>query len=104
VKQFFSQFSNFISKWTGSHWAFFVAGALVAFALLSVGVELTNISISVITMLMLFILQNTQNRDSAAVQVKLDELITHVRGPRDEIAGIESKGEDEIEELRKEDP
>jgi low affinity Fe/Cu permease len=100
VKQFFSDFSNWIAKWTGSHWAFFIAGLLVAMALPSFGVELTNISISVVTLLMLFVLQNTQNRDSAALQVKLDELITHVRGPRDEIAGIESKSQDEIEELR----
>lgn len=100
MKQFFSAFSNFIAKWTGSHWAFFIAAVLVAAALPTLGIDKTNIGISVITMLMLFILQNTQNRDSAALQVKLDEIITHLQGPRDEIAGIESKSQDEIEELR----
>ena len=49
---------------------------------------------------MLFILQNTQNRDSAALHLKLDEVITQLIGPRDEVAGIESKTDDEIEELR----
>lgn len=100
LKQFFTVFSNFVSKWTGSHWAFFIAGVAVAVALPTVGVDRTNIGISVVTLLMLFVLQNTQNRDSAALQVKLDELILHVKGPRDEMAGIESKGVDELEELR----
>ena len=64
------------------------------------GIDKTNIAISVVTLLMLFILQNTQNRDSAALHLKLDEIITQVHGPRDEVAGVESKTDEEIEELR----
>ena len=64
------------------------------------GIEKTNIAISVVTLLMLFILQNTQNRDSAALHPKLDEIITHLQGPRDKMAGIESKTDEEIEDLR----
>ena len=52
---------------------------------------------------MVFVLQNTQNRDSAALHLKLDEIITHVEGPRDELAGVESKSREEIEELRVEE-
>jgi low affinity Fe/Cu permease len=51
---------------------------------------------------MVFILQNSQNRDSAAFHVKLDEIITHLEGPRDDVAGIEAKSHEEIEELQKE--
>jgi low affinity Fe/Cu permease len=54
----------------GSHWAFVIAAILVAVGLLTVGVEDTNIEISVVTMLMVFVLQNTQNRDSAALHLK----------------------------------
>jgi hypothetical protein len=49
---------------------------------------------------MVFILQNSQNRDSAALHVKLDEIITHLEGPRDDVAGIEVKSHNEIEELQ----
>ena len=97
---YFSVFSNWLAKWTGSHWAFSIAAVVVAASLLVLGIDRTNIAISVITLLMLFVLQNTQNRDSAALHLKLDEVITHLKGARDEVAGIESKTDDEIDELR----
>lgn len=64
VSKFFSSFSNWLAKWMGSHWAFLAAAILVAVGLLTVGVEDPNIAISVVTLLMVFVLQNTQNRDS----------------------------------------
>ena len=79
------------------------AAILVLVGLLTVGVEDTNIAISVVTLLMVFVLQHTQNRDSAALHLKLDEIITHLEGPRDELAGVESKSHEEIEELRVEE-
>jgi low affinity Fe/Cu permease len=100
VNRFFSRFSNWLAKWMGSHWAFVVAAAIVFVGLVTVGIERTNIAISVATLLMVFVLQNTQNRDSAALQLKLDEIITHLDGPRNELAGVESKTHEEIEELR----
>jgi low affinity Fe/Cu permease len=48
---------------------------------------------------MVFILQNSQNRDAAALHVKLDDVITHLEGPRDDVAGIESRSHEEIDEL-----
>jgi low affinity Fe/Cu permease len=101
---YFSVFSNWLAKWTGSHWAFSIAAAVVVVSLLVLGINRTNIAISVVSLLMLFILQNTQNRDSAALHLKLDEVITHLHGPRDKVAGIESKTEDEIEELKQAAP
>lgn len=100
VSTYFSTFSNWLAKWTGSHWAFAIAAVAVVLSLFAFGIERTNIAISVVTLLMLFILQNTQNRDSAAQHVKLDEVITHLQGPRDDVAGIESKTDEQIEELR----
>ena len=70
----------------GSHWAVLVAALLVVIGLVVFGVDRTNIAISVATLLMVFILQNSQNRDSAALHVKLDEIITHLGGPRDDVA------------------
>ena len=100
LSKFFSAFSNWLAKWMGSHWAFVISAALVGLSLLAFGVDDTNIAISIVTLLMVFVLQNTQNRDSAATHLKLDEIITHLRGPRDEIAGVESKSHEELEELR----
>ena len=61
----------------GSHWAFVPAAILVVVGLFTVGVEDTNIAISVVTLLMVFVLKNTQNRDSAALHLKMDA--THCR-------------------------
>ena len=77
----FADFSTLVARWTGNHWAFLVAAALVVASLLLFGVEVTNIAISIGTLLMVFILQNTQNRDSAALHLKLDEMVRPNRGP-----------------------
>jgi low affinity Fe/Cu permease len=58
-----------------------------------------NTGTTIITFLMVFIIQNTQNRDSAAVQAKLDELI-RVSAARNMLIGIEHLTEDEISEIR----
>ena len=58
-----------------------------------------NTSTTIITFLMVFVIQNTQNRDGAAIQAKLDELI-RVSAARNTLIGIEMLTEDEIEEIR----
>src|SRR4051794_13591609 len=60
----------------------------------------TNLAINVLTLLFLPILQATQNRDGAALQAKLDELIKANTEARNDFIGLEQRGEDEIEELR----
>ena len=60
----------------------------------------TNLAINVLTLLFLPILQATQNRDGAALQAKLDELIKVNQGANNQLIGIESRDEEEIEELR----
>lgn len=101
--RFFTAFSNEVARWTGSHWAFLVAAMIVVVSLAAFGIELTNIAISVVTLLMVFVLQNTQNRDSAALHLKLDEIVRALEGARDDVRGVESKSEPEIRELTNED-
>lgn len=56
---------------------------------------------SIVTFLMVFLIQNTQNRDSAALQLKLDGLI-RANAARKDLVGIEKKPESEIESKRRE--
>ena len=58
-----------------------------------------NTGTTIVTFLMVFLIQNSQNRDSAAMQVKLDELI-RVGSARNSLVGIEHLTDDELEELR----
>ena len=58
-----------------------------------------NTGTTIITFLMVFVIQNTQNRDGAAVQAKLDELI-RVSSAQNTLIGIEHLTEDEISEIR----
>ena len=60
----------------------------------------TNLAINVLTLLFLPILQATQNRDGAALQAKLDELIKASKEARNDLIGIEDLDEERIEELR----
>jgi low affinity Fe/Cu permease len=59
-----------------------------------------NTGTTIITFLMVFLIQNTQNRDGAAVQTKLDELI-RVTAASNKFIGIEHLTEEEVEEFRK---
>jgi low affinity Fe/Cu permease len=59
-----------------------------------------NTGTTIITFLMVFLIQNSQNRDSTAIQVKLDELIRSGKG-QDFYIGIEHLTDEEIEEIRR---
>lgn len=75
--------------------------SLIAYASRSdLAINGTNLAINVLTLLFLPVLQATQNRDGAALQAKLDELIRANKEARNDLIGIEEKAETEIEELR----
>ena len=57
---------------------------------------LINTGTTILTFLMVFLLQNTQGRDARAVQIKLDELIRAVKGARNELIDLENLSEEEL--------
>ena len=59
-----------------------------------------NTGTTIVTFLMVFLIQNTQNRDGAAVQAKLDELIRALEGARNHFIGIEHLTEEQLEAIR----
>lgn len=60
-----------------------------------------NTGTTIVTFLMVFLIQNTQNRDTLALQLKLSELIIAMKGAKNSLATIEDLTEEELEELHK---
>ena len=61
-----------------------------------------NTLTTIITFLMVFLIQNTQNRDTKAIHLKLDELIRSVRGARNALVNLENLSDEELEQLQRE--
>jgi low affinity Fe/Cu permease len=61
-----------------------------------------NTGTTIVTFLMVFLIQNTQNRDSKAMQLKLDELIRAVSKARNDLVDVENSDDDKMEHLRQE--
>jgi low affinity Fe/Cu permease len=106
MDKLFAKFANLTAKAAGSPAAFLLCVLLVlvwAFSGPYFGFSETwqlviNTGTTIVTFLMVFLIQNTQNRDGAAVQAKLDELIRSSNA-EDEFMGIEKLSDKELEEL-----
>lgn len=61
-----------------------------------------NTATTIITFLMVFLIQNSQNRDAKAVHIKLDELLRGVKGARTELVDLEDLNDEELEKLHEE--
>jgi low affinity Fe/Cu permease len=94
----------------GSPWAFAASLALVIGWLVTGPVFhfsdtwqlVINTATTIITFLMVFIIQNTQNRDTRAIQLKLDELLRAVHGARNRLVALETLTDEELDNLEKE--
>jgi low affinity Fe/Cu permease len=106
-----SQFSN-LAKWTAraaGHPATFVGAVVVIILWAILGPYfrfsdtwqlVINTGTTIVTFLMIFLVQNTQNRDSAAVQLKLDELIRATQGAHNAFLDLEELTEEELSRIR----
>ena len=107
VSDAFRVFARHSSKILGSAWAF--AGAVVVIAVwLLTGPTfhfsdtwqlIINTATTIITFLMVFLIQNTQNRDAKAVHLKLDEMIRALKGARNQLVDLEDLSDDELKKL-----
>jgi low affinity Fe/Cu permease len=107
VSRLFGNFASAIARAAGRPSAFVLAITVIVvwaatgpvFGYSDTWQLVINTGTTIITFLMVFLIQNSQNRDNAAIQVKLDELI-RVSEVKNTFVGIEHLTEDEIEELR----
>lgn len=106
----FARFAKATALWAGRPGAFLIAAAAVIvwgltgpiFDYSDTWQLVINTGTTIVTFLMVFLIQNTQNRDSIAVQIKLDELINAVKEARNELIDLESLSDEDLEEKRKE--
>jgi len=106
----FRRFACVVSDAVGTHWAFIVALAVVLvwgitgplFHFSDSWQLVINTGTTIITFLMVFLIQATQNRDGKALQLKLDELIRAQRTARNAFADLEHASEEELKRFEKE--
>jgi len=100
-------FATRVSAWVGTKWAFMLALAvIIGWALLGSFFHysdtwqlVVNTATTIVTFLMVFLIQNTQNRDAKAIHLKLDEVIRSIRRASNTMIDIEKLSDEELEEL-----
>jgi low affinity Fe/Cu permease len=108
TNDWFGQFAAKTSGWLGSKWAFAGAGLVIVawaasgfmFHYSDTWQLVINTGTTIVTFLMVFLIQNTQNRDARAINLKLNELIRAIDKARDQMIDIENLSDLELDELQ----
>ena len=104
----FGKFAASASGWLGSKWAFAGAGIIIViwaasgplFHFSDTWQLVINTGTTIVTFLMVFLIQNTQNRDARAINLKLNELIRAIDKARDQMIDIENLSDLELDALQ----
>ncbi len=108
IDRLFSNVSARVAGWAGQPGAFILALGIVigwgltgpVFGYSDTWQLVINTGTTIVTFLMVFLIQNAQNRDAAAIQVKLDEIIRALDGARNDFIGIEHLSDAELHRIR----
>lgn len=108
MNDLFRKFAHSASIVTGTAWAFLIAVATIIvwaatgplFGFSDTWQLVINTSTTIITFLMVFLIQNTQNRESKAIQLKLDELVRSIKDARDSFIDLEDLSDEELSRLQ----
>jgi len=108
ANDWFGKFAASASGWLGSKWAFAGAGLVIVlwaavgpiFHFSDTWQLVINTGTTIVTFLMVFLIQNTQNRDARAINLKLNELIRAIDKARDQMIDIENLSDLELDELQ----
>ena len=107
IRDSFRHFARKSSAVLGTAWAFIGALIIIAvwgltgpvFHFSDTWQLIINTGTTIVTFLMVFLIQNTQNRDAKAMHLKLDELIRAVKGARNRLVDLEKLSDEELKEL-----
>ena len=110
MRRAFRKFASTTSRVVGSPWAFVVAVLLIlgwglsgpVFGYSDTWQLVINTATTIITFLMVFLIQNTQNRDAEAIHLKLDELIRALHTARTSLVDLEELSDEQLDKLREE--
>jgi low affinity Fe/Cu permease len=110
MKEAFRQFAESTANAVGSHWAFLAAVVTIAvwgltgplFGYSDTWQLFINTGTTIVTFLMVFLIQNTQNRATRIVSLKLDELLRGVEGARTSLVNLDHMSDEEIEQVQAE--
>lgn len=110
IRDAFGVFARKTSSVLGSAWAFVCAILIIviwattgpAFGYSDTWQLIINTGTTIVTFLMVFLIQNTQNRDAKAVHLKLDELIRALGGARNKLVDLEKLSDDDLKALESE--
>ena len=110
TSDWFGRFAASASGWLGSKWAFSWAVAVIVvwgatgfvFHYSDTWQLVINTGTTIVTFLMVFLIQNTQNRDARAIHLKLDELIRGLQGARNHLVDLENMTDPELDDLQRE--
>ena len=109
-KHIFTRFAKWTAHYTGKPITFISAVVIILlwavtgpiFKFSDTWQLVINTGTTIITFLMVFLIQNTQNRDTEALQLKLDEIVRCLEGARNQVLDLEDLDEEELDKIREE--